>query len=109
MKKVEFINEKEIMNTLKKGRVVDGRLALTKTEDGHDCIEFVAYKHNSYQKRKDKLICELEHGWVKESAQRIKVFDSLPKRLGTARIMSVLDRELKTAKEGLMLNELNID
>ena len=55
---------------------------------------------------RDRLIRVLEHGWVKESTERIKVYDSIPKVLGTARVMSVLDREMDTAKDALIDREL---
>jgi hypothetical protein len=48
----------------------------------------------------------LEHGWVKESAERIKVYESIPKNLGTARVMAVLDRESDEVKEALIDREI---
>ena len=52
------------------------------------------------------LVKALEHGWVKESPKRIKVYDSLPKKVGTVRMMSILDREMKEVKETLIDREL---
>jgi hypothetical protein len=54
----------------------------------------------------NKLLRRLEHGWVKESRQRIKVYESIPKDLGMARVMAVIDRETKEAKDALIDREL---
>lgn len=56
----------------------------------------------------DRLIHRLEHGWVKESKERIKLFESLPKELGTARVMAVIDRETREAKNALIDRELDM-
>ena len=92
MKKVFLNNESEIMNVLESGRIVEGRLALVKDFDGYWQIEFRAYRRKP-QQRKNWLIRKLEHGWVKESVERIKVYESIPKELGTVRVMAVIDRE----------------
>ena len=104
MKKIEIKNEKEVLKALKRG-VVEGRLALVKTADGHNLIEFVAYNRKPQTYREDKLICLLENGWMKESTQRIKVHESVDKRLGMARIVSILDRDMRDAKNALINRE----
>ena len=106
MKKIEIKNEKEVLNSLKSGRIVEGRLALVKTDDGGQQLEFVAYNRKN-KRKKDKLIKELEHGWVKESAQRLKFFSSVKKSLGTARVIGVLERETNAAKDALIDRELD--
>ena len=106
MKKIEIKNEKEVLNSLKSGRIVEGRLALVKTDDGGQQLEFVAYNRKN-KRKKDKLIKELEHGWVKESAQRLKFFCSVKKGLGTARVIGVLERETNAAKDALIDRELD--
>ena len=105
MKKVILRNESEIMNVLENGHVVEGRLALVKDFDGDWQIEFRAYKRKP-QQRKNWLIRKLEHGWVKESVERIKVYESIPKQLGTARMMAVMDRETQEVKHALLDREL---
>jgi hypothetical protein len=57
---------------------------------------------------RDRLIRRLEHGWVKESTRNIKVYDSIPKELGSARVISILDRDHQGAKEALMDRELDL-
>ena len=105
MKKIILKNEQEIMNALTTGRMVEGRLALVTTEGGQKAIEFKAYNRKSKKRSKDRLVCYLEHGWVKESPERIKVFESLPKRLGGVRMAVALDREVDVVTGLLLENE----
>ena len=106
MKKIQIRNEQEIMNALMCGRMVEGRLALVTTDDNLKAIEFVAYNRNPRSRRKDKLLCYLEHGWVKESVKRIKVFESLPKRIGALRVVEALEREMAQAANEIEEREL---
>ena len=76
MKKVEIVNEKMTLGQLKKGLVVSGRLVLKETKR------------------------------VTESAQRIKLYESIPKHFGLARITFILDRETREAKTALFDKEL---
>ena len=57
-------------------------------------------------RRKDELIHQLENGWVKESSEKYKVFVSVYKKLGLARILNIIDRETKEAKTALFDKEL---
>ena len=98
MKQVEFKNESIVMNALKKGLKVEGRLWLEETEDGKFVIWFQQYNRKPQPKQRNWLIRRLEHGWVKESVERIKVYESIPKEIGTRRILAVIDRETKEAK-----------
>ena len=69
-------------------------------------LSFKAYNISPRKPLRNRLIRLLEHGWVKESPERIKVYESIPKHLGTARVMSVLDREVKVAKDALIDREI---
>ena len=93
----------EILIRLAEGRYVEGSLH---RDNFTGCITFRAYNRKPRLRLRDRLIRVLEHGWVKESEQRIKVYESIPKELGTARIMSVLDREMKEAKSALIDREI---
>lgn len=104
MKKIIIKNEQEIMNALMTGRIVEGRLVLVRTNDGQMTIEFKAYNRKPKKRSKDRLVCYLEHGWVKESPERIKVFESLPKRLGGLKMAEALDREIDTVADLLLEN-----
>ena len=70
------------------------------------CLTFKAYNRKSKKRWRDKVIRYLEHGWVKESKERIKVYESIPKIVGTAKVMSALDREIGEAKSALMVHEI---
>ena len=101
MKKIiEIKNEKEVLKTLKSGRIVEGRLALVETDDGSIFIEFVAY-NRQHKRPKDKLIIELEHGWLKESAKRVKFFCSVKKALETPQVQLAMQSDMNAAMEEL--------
>lgn len=106
-KKIEIKNEAIVMDALRKGLKVEGRLWIEETEDGELIIMFQTYdrKPRVYA---DRLVHRLEHGWVKESVERIKVFESIPKELGTARVLSVMDREHREVKDALIDRELDL-
>ena len=92
MKQVEFKNECIVINALKKGLKVEGRLWLEETEDGKFVIWFQQYNRK----------------WVKESVERIKVYESIPKEIGTPRVLAVIDRETKEAKNAIIDRELDL-
>ena len=108
MKQVEFKNESIVMNALKKGLKVEGRLWLEETVDGKFVIWFQQYNRKPQPKQRNWLIRRLEHGWVKESVERIKVYESIPKEIGTRRILTVIDRETKEAKDAVIDRELDM-
>ena len=108
MKKIEIKHENIVMNLLKKGFKVEGRLWLEETEDGELIIWFDRYNRKPQPKQRNWLIRRLEHGWVKESVERIKVYESIPKEIGMPRILAVIDRETKEAKEALIDHELDL-
>ena len=54
----------------------------------------------------DKTIRHLEHGWLKESAKNLKYYESIPKKIGMANVISILERDTKVAKETLIDFEL---
>ena len=117
MKKVEIVNEKKTLGQLKKGLVVSGRLVLKETKDGRLALYFIPYNRQPRIRRKEVLrqprirrkevlIHTLEFGRVTESAQRIKLYESIPKHFGLARITCILDRETREAKTALFDKEL---
>ena len=90
---------------LNSGRRVEGRLMLVAAADGQKHIEFLAYNRTDRRRPQDRTVAALEHGWVRESAERIKVYESIPKKLGTVRVCAVLQREIKEAQNILQLEE----
>jgi hypothetical protein len=102
-KYVIITNAIEALTKLKAEKRLEGVLFLDKTNGS---IKFKAYNRKPRVRLKDRIIRYLEHGWVKESPDRIKVYESLPKNIGTARMMSVLEREAKEVKNALMEREI---
>ena len=98
-KYVIITNAIEALTKLKAEKRLEGVLFIDKTNGS---IKFKAYNRKPRVRLKDRIIRYLEHGWVKESPDRIKVYESLPKNIGTARMMSVLEREAKEVKNALM-------
>ena len=85
------------------GKYVEGSLHRDKWTGQ---ITFRAYNRQSRKRKKDKLIRYLEHGWVKESTKNLKYYESIPKKIGMASVISVLERDTKVAKEALVDYEL---
>ncbi len=99
MQKYQIIVEvdEEVFARLKQGKKVPGQMFADAVEE---VIKFGAFGHGK-KRHKDLLIKVLEHGWVKESKDRIKVYDSLPKELGLNMILKVLEREMNLAAKAL--------
>ena len=95
----------EVLERLVEGKRVEGAL---RRDEWTGKIVFKAYKRRTTMRHRDRLIRRLEHGWVKESKERIKVYETLPKDLGTARVMAVIDRETKEVKNALIDRELDL-
>ena len=106
MKKFIFVlNALELMSKLYTGKRVKGVLYI---DDETGRLTFKAYNCTQIIHNSDLTVHKLEHGWVKESKERIKLFESLPKELGTARVLAIIDRETKEAKEALIDRELDL-
>ena len=95
----------EVMERLIEGKRVEGALH---RDEWTGRLSFRAYKRRPTIRNHDRLICKLEHGWVKESKERIKVYETIPKDIGTARVLAVIDRETKEAKSALIDRELDL-
>ena len=95
----------EVVERLVEGKCVEGSL---RRDQFTGKITFRAYLRQSRMHQKDKLIKKLPWGWVKESMERIKVFGSFPKDMGTASIMSHLEAHTKDAKNALIEQELDL-
>ena len=104
MKKYIFVLDAiKLLAMLASGKRVQGALFI---DQNTGRLTFKPYYSRGLHGANDVLIKTLEHGWVKESPKRIKVYDSIPKEIGTARMMSTLDREMKVAKDALIDREL---
>ena len=104
MKKYIFIvNAIELLKQLVMGKRIEGVLYLDKNTG---VPTFKAYNRTPKPRPKDKVLRYLEHGWVKESSERIKVYESMPKCLGAARMIMTLERETKEAKNVIIEQEI---
>ncbi|MCR5239695.1 MAG: hypothetical protein K6E15_05955 [Prevotella sp.] len=105
MKRVKKYIEvpEEILTAIKDGRFVEGSLHLDKKTRQ---IVFNAYKRIPRNRKKDKLLAALEHGWLKESPTCIKYYCAVKKSIGTARMISTMEREQRVAASHLMDREI---
>ena len=105
MKKyILILNAIELLKQLVNGKRVKGVLYID-TDTGK--LTFKAYNLNSQKRQKDRLICPLATGWLKESRQRIKFFSSVKKEIGVAEINNVMERDLDKAMSELLMAKLD--
>ena len=104
MKKYIFVlNAIELISKLMNGKRVEGVLFM---DQNTGKLTFKAYNRQVRVREKDVLVKKLPWGWVKESLERIKVFASFPKDMGTARVMGLLEEHTHDAKNALIDREL---
>ena len=104
MKKYIFLLDAiELVSKLYTGKRVQGVLFL---DENTGKLTFKAYNRKSRVRQKDRLVKKLPWGWVKESLERMKVFGSFPKDVGTARVMGLLDEHTRDAKDALIDREI---
>ena len=88
---------KETCAGIENGKKVPGVIYLDH-ETGR--LAFKAFNRNK-KRSKDKLICELATGWLKESSQRLKFFSSVKKTLSASKVYDVMDDDLFEAMQVL--------
>ena len=104
MKKIIFVlNAINVMAKLLNGKRVKGVLYV---DQNTGKLTFKAYNLQSQKHANDQLVKKLPWGWVKESMQRIKVFGSFPKDLGSAAVMGLMDDHNRSAKNAMIEREL---
>ena len=104
MRKYVFVlNAIELLNQLLDGKRVEGVLYM---DQNTGKLTFKAYNRKPQIKHKDVLVKKLPWGWIKESLERIKVFGSFPKEVGTAQVMGLLQDHIRDAKNALIDREL---
>ncbi len=105
--KIQVEVNSDVMQAVMNGKRVVGALQLKLASNGtHSEVTFGAFNLTRKRRRKDQLIKALEHGWVKQSECRVKVYNSLPKTIGAKRMVAVLERETKLAAEAIIDNEI---
>ena len=103
MKKyILILNAINVMAKLLKDKRVEGVLYL---DQDTGKLTFKAYNRQPRQSQ-DRVVCQLENGWLKESPQRYKFYNSVRKDLGRRLVDVVMHRELNTAMEALEIEEI---
>ena len=87
------------------GKRIEGTIGLDLMTGVKD---FNMFHRTTRSRLRDKLIKKLPWGWVKESKERYKVYESVPKEMGMPRVLSTLDDELSEAKDALIDHELGL-
>lgn len=80
------------------GRRVEGTIGYDKWTGENDFNAF----HRKAKKLHDKLVKKMPWGWVKESKERIKVYESVPKSLGLEELILTLDAEHRGATKAII-------
>ena len=127
--KVEI--SQEVLAAIMNGKCVEGRLRLSESKmeqapilpsvsklerssglrkqlsslGTHQVIGFTPYNRKP-RGSQDKVICQLENGWLKESPRRIKFYNSVKKELGCRMVDVVMHRDLKSAMEVMEIQEI---
>ena len=94
--------EENVLVRLMEGKCVEGSL---RVDELTNKVVFRAYNRVSHR-RKDRVIAYLEHGWIKESKQRYKFFNSVRKDIGVTKVSVVMHRELGTAMEEVKMDRI---
>ena len=103
MRKYIFIlNAIIVMAKLLEGKRVEGVLYI---DQDTGKLTFKEYNRQPRQ-RHDRVVCQLENGWLKESPQRYKFYNSVRKDLGRRLVDVVMHRELNAAMQVLEVEEI---
>ena len=92
----------EAIDRLMGDKCVEGSLRRDK-QTGR--IIFRAYQRQP-RDRHERVVCQLENGWLKESPQRYKFYNSVRKDLGRRMVDVVMHRELNAAMQVLEVEEI---
>ena len=92
----------EVLRRLMDDKYVEGSLHKCKNTGK---IVFRAYNRQNH-KTADRIILQLEDGWLKESKTRYKFYNSTKKELGFRRVSLAMYRALKDAMEKLETEDL---
>ena len=104
--RIEIEISQEILAAVMDGKCMEGRLRLQLSSMGtHQVIAFAPYNRKP-KGSQDKVICQLENGWLKESPRRIKFYTSVKKELGRRMVDVVMHRDLKAAMNVMEIHEI---
>ena len=94
--------KEETLQSLRSGKYIEGSLHLQKTNNGQgEEIVFNRYNRQKKSKARDKVLLHLEHGWLKESPQRVKFFCSVKKALEIPQIKNAMQHDMNFVQEKL--------
>jgi hypothetical protein len=93
----------ETLRRLKEGKYVEGSLHVDKDTDK---IVFNSWKPRDRKRNSDRILIRLEHGWLKESAERYKFYSSVDKAIGVVQVGKAMNRELEYAIDELLLENI---
>lgn len=85
------------------GRRVEGTIGYDKWTGKKD---FNMFHRRTRSRLRDRLIKKLPWGWVKESRERIKLYESIPKEFGVMKVLETLNEEYETATEAIVNNDI---
>ena len=100
LRKVEV--PEEVLARLLTGKCIEGSL---RRDQWTGVVTFKAFKRKP-RGSQDKVICQLENGWLKESPRRIKFYNSMKKELGRRMVDVVMHRDLKSAMDVMEIQEI---
>ena len=89
-----FETSQEVMERILAGKSVEGSLHYDASTGK---IVIKAYNRQPRKRERDRLVIELENGWLKESAERLKFYCSEKKALDVPRILEAMERSIRTA------------
>ena len=92
----------EVIERLVEGKCVEGSL---RRDEWTGKVTFRAYQRQPRQCH-ERVVCQLENGWLKESPQRYKFYNSVRKDLGRRLVDVVMHRELNAAMQALEIEEI---
>ena len=82
-----IMNALQVLEALASGKRLVGELYIDEVTRQ---LTFKAFNRSGKKRKKDKTIRHLEHGWLKESAKNLKYYESIPKKVGMASVISIL-------------------
>ena len=84
----------EVLERLLAGKCIEGSLHYDATTGK---IMFRAYNRQPRKRQKDRLVVELENGWLKESVHRVKFYCSEKNSLPIPVILEAMERSIRNA------------
>ena len=92
----------EVVERLVEGKCVEGSL---RRDEWTGKVTFRPYQRQPRVKH-ERVVCQLENGWLKESPRRIKFYTSVKKELGRRMVDVVMHRDLKAAMNVMEIQEI---